>query len=78
MKGIALLKFLSKFVSKDVLNMAYKLFVRPHLDYGDIIYHGQSSEMMTLIEQIQYKAALVITGCWQGSGRDKLYNHLGW
>ena len=33
MKGIALLKFLSKYVSKDVLNMSYKLYVHPHLDY---------------------------------------------
>ena len=78
MKGIALLKFLSKFVTTDVLNMSYKLYIRPHLDYGDIIYHGQSAEMMVFLEQIQYKAALVITGCWQGTNRDKLYNDLGW
>ena len=37
--GISLLKFLSKYVSKDILNMSYKMYVRPHLDYGDVIYH---------------------------------------
>ena len=37
MNGISLLKFLSKYVSKDILNM----YVRPHLDYGDVIYHNQ-------------------------------------
>ena len=61
MKGIALLKSLSKFVSKDILNRSYKLYVRPRLDYGDVIYHNQRMEMMNLVEQIQYKAALVVT-----------------
>ena len=33
---------------------------------------------MKLIEQVQYKAALIVTGCWQGTSRDKLYDELGW
>ena len=33
---------------------------------------------MDLIEQVQYEAALVISGCWQGASRVKLYNELGW
>ena len=78
MKGVALLKFLSKFVPKDILNMTYKLYVRPHLDYGDIIYHNQRTDMMNIIEKVQYKAALVVTGCWQGTSQDRLYHELGW
>ena len=78
MKGIALLKSLSKFLSKDILNMPYILYVCPHLDYGDIIYHNQRMYMMNLIEKVQYKAGLVASGCWQGTSQDKLYNELGW
>ena len=62
-KGIALLKFISKYVSRNVLNMAYKLYIRLHLDYGDVIFHNQREDMMNLIEQVQYKAALIVTGC---------------
>ena len=51
--------------------------VRPHLDYGDIIYHNQRMYMMNLIEKVQYKAGLVASGCWQGTSQDKLYNELG-
>ena len=40
-KGIALLKFISKYVSRNVLSMAYKLYIHPHLDYGDVIFHNQ-------------------------------------
>ena len=78
MKGIALLKFISKYVSRNVLNMTYKLYTRPHLDYSDVIFHNQRVDMMNLIEQVQYKAALIVTGCWQGTSRDKLYDELGW
>ena len=33
---------------------------------------------MEHIERVQYQAALAITGCWQGSNRNKLYEELGW
>ena len=77
-KGLSLLKFLSKYVSRKVLNLSYKLYIRPHLDYGDVIYHNQRTDLMKLIEQVQYKAALIVSGCWQGTSREKLYNELGW
>ena len=75
MKGFALLKFLSKYVSKDVLNMSYKLYVRPQLDYSDVIYHNQRMDMMNLVEKVQYKAALVVSGRWLGTSQN---NKLGW
>ena len=78
MKGLSLLKYLSKYVPRRVLDLSYKLYVRPHLDYGDVIYHNQRHDLMMLVEQVQYKAALIVTGCWQGTSREKLYDELGW
>ena len=77
-KGISLLKFLAKYVSRETLSTLYKLHVRPHLDYGDIIYHDQLNESSTLLESVQYNAALVVSGCWKGTNRLKLYTELGW
>ena len=76
--GLSILKILSKYVNRSVLNMSYKLYVRPHLDYGDVIYHNQRTDMMNLIEQVQYKAGLIVSGCWQGTNREKLNEELGW
>ena len=42
-KGVSLLKYLSKYVSRRVLDLSYKLYVRPHLDYGDVIRGGSSN-----------------------------------
>ena len=47
-------------------------------DYGDVIYHNQRADLMDLIECVQYKAALIVSGCWQGTSREILYEELGW
>ena len=77
-----MIKYLSKYVSRDVLDQIYKLYVRPHLDYGDIIYHRHDPEKIqnftTRLEQTQYSAALAVKGAWRGSNRQKLYKELGW
>ena len=77
-KGLALMKFLSKWVTSTILDKTYKLYVRPHLDYGDIIYDGQLIDMMHALESMQYQAGLIVSKCWKGTNRQKLYNELGW
>ena len=57
--------------------MCYKLYVQAHLDYRDVIYHNQRADLMKLVEQVQYKAGLIVSGCWQGTNCDKLYEELG-
>ena len=76
--GVSLLKYLSKFVDRTVLDLSYKLYVRPHLDYGDVIFHNQRDDLMKLIELVQYKAALIVSGCRQGTSRERLHDEIGW
>ena len=77
-RGIAMIKFLSKYVSRNVFDLIYKLYVRPHLDYGDIIYHRHdphmSLDITKRLQQTQYSAALAITGGWRGTSRQELYD----
>ena len=68
-KGIGLLKYLSKYLPRHTLNELYKLYVRPHLDYGDVIYHipakvcefSQSIILPNLMEKLESLA----TSCTQ-------------
>ena len=56
----------------------YKSFIRPHLDYGDVIYDQHyNNSFHQKLESIQYNAALAITGAIRGSSREKLYQELG-
>ena len=49
-------------LSRDVLFRIYKFFVRPNLDYGDIVYNKPNNESFTSkLERTQYKAYLAIT-----------------
>jgi len=89
-QGLGVMKQLCKWVPRRTLDQIYKLFIRPHLDYADIVYdvakldktcifpNSTSCPLMEEIEQIQYKAALIVTGAWQGTSREKIYNDLGW
>ena len=64
-KGLSLMKFLTSFVNRKTLIMTYIMHVRPHLEYGDIIFHDCADYLMDMIESIQYQAGLIATGCWQ-------------
>ena len=88
-KGIGLLKYLSKYLPRHTLNELYKLYVRPHLDYGDVIYHIPAKvcqfsgsvvlpKLMEKLESVQYSGARAMTGAWRGTSREKLYTELGW
>ena len=74
MKGIGVIHKLKKTPPWDSL-MIYKSFLRPHLDYGDVIYDQLNNESFTQkIERIQYKAALAITGPIKGTSQNKFYS----
>ena len=81
-RGMGIIKYLPNYVSRNVLDQIYKLYVRPHSDYGDIIYHRYDPEMQSAftqrLEHIQYSAALAVTGAWRGTNRQRLYEELGW
>ena len=78
MKGIGVIKKLSNMLPRHSLITIYKVFVRPHLDYGDRLYDQPNNEsLFQKIESIQYNTALAITGAIRGTSQTKLYNELG-
>ena len=88
-KCIGMLKYLSSYLPRHTLNELYKLYVRPHLDYGDVIYHipgkmcdfSQNITLSSLMEKLEcahYSAALAVTGAWRGPSRERFYAELGW
>ena len=67
-KIISIMKKLSLILSRKSWLTIYKSFVRPTIDYADIIYDKPFNESFKRkIEIVQYKAALAITGVIKGS-----------
>ena len=76
MKGIGIIKKLSKTLPRHSLITIYNSFVRPHLDYGDIIYYSPNNESPNQkVERIRY-SALAITSAIRRTSQSKLYNKL--
>ena len=77
-KSINLLRKLNLTLPCSSLLIIYKSFIRPRLDYGDIVYdQPNNSYLSEKIESLQYNAALAITSAIKGSSREKLYQELG-
>ena len=56
----------------------FKVFVRLHLDYGDILYdQAYNMSFEEKLESTLYDAYLAITGAMRGTSKEKLYQELG-
>ena len=72
-KTIGLLRKLQKILTRAPLLTIYKSFIRPHLDYGDIIYDkAYNSSFHQNLEKIQYNSALAVKGAIRGAFEGKL------
>ena len=74
-KTIGLLHKLHNTLPRLPLLTIYKSFIRPHLDYGDIIYDQVYN--VSFHQKLEYSSALAITGAIRGTSTEKLYNELG-
>ena len=73
-RGTDNIRLMARYVHRDILD----LYVRPHIDYGDIIYHNQNLHLMSKLESTQYDAALAVSRAWHGTSTDKILKELGW
>ena len=56
----------------------FKVFLRPLIDYGDIIYdQPHNISFCEKLESVQYSAALAITGAIQGTSNENIFQELG-
>ena len=71
-KTTGLLRKLSNLLPRQALVTIYKAFVRPHLDYGDVLYdQAFNNSFHVKIESTQFTAAI------RGTSREKIYQELG-
>ena len=65
---------LSNLLPRQALVTIYKAFIRPHLDYSDVLYDQAFNTFFhAKMESTQYNACLAITGAIRGTSREKIY-----
>ena len=76
--GVNLISKLNLLLPSSYLLTYYKCFIRPHLDYGYVIYDQPNlSSLANQMESVQYNLALAITGAIRGTSKEKLHYDLG-
>lgn len=73
---IGLLRKLKFVLKRQCLEKLYFSFIRPLLDYSDIVWDSCSIELQRELEAIQVEAARIVTGTTKLCNMDKLYNEL--
>ena len=73
-RNIGLLRKLQNLPPRAALITIYKAFVRPHVDYGDVLYDQAFNALFhEKLESIQYNAFLALTGAIRGTSKEKIY-----
>ena len=64
---------------RPTLDLIYRIYIRPHFDYCDIIYDGNITVTDSLrLERLQNRVARLVTGTLRQTSTDKLRHELGW
>ena len=77
-RTIGLLRKLQNLLPREALTTICKAFVRPHLDYGDVLFdQAFNASFYEKLESIQYNACLALTRTIRGTSKEKLYQEVG-
>ena len=77
-KAVGFLRKLRNILLSTTLITIYKAFIRPHLDYGDVLYDQNfNNSFNEKMESVQYIECLALTAAMRGTSKEKIYQELG-
>ena len=77
-KKLGLLYKMKNKLSRSAKSRYYSSFIRPLLEYGNVIFDNCTAAESNSIELVQRRAAIICTGALIRSPTDLLLNDLGW
>ena len=77
-KIINLLSSHKNLLPRSSLETIYRSYARPVLEYADIIWDNCNTHHQNRLEQIQIRAAQIVSGAKRRTSHNQLYNELGW
>ena len=64
--------------NRKVLEICYKSFIRPVLEYGNILYDSCSETDSKKLEQLQIDAAHIVAGTKKGTSHERILLEIVW
>ncbi len=77
-KRLFVLKHYKYRLSRNALVIGYLTFIRPVIEYGDVLYDSCNKELSDLIDNVQLEAARTVTRAKYRSSCEALHKELGW
>ena len=69
-KILGLLRKIHNLLPRSAIITLYKVFVRPYLNYGNILYdQAYNMSFYNKLESVQYKSCWTITGAQRGTSK---------
>jgi len=65
-------------LDRSTLEKLYVAFIRSKLEYGNIIWDNCAKYLVEFLENVQFRAAKIISGAINRSNRELVYKELGW
>ena len=65
-------------LDRKSLEIIYTSFIRPILEYADVVWDNCTQYEINALEKIQIEAAKIVTGTTKLLSLDKLYQETGW
>ena len=65
-------------LDRQTLEIMYTSFIRPSLEYGDVVWANMSQCKIRQLELIQKRAGRIISGAVRGTSTEIIYSELGW
>ena len=75
---IGVMRLLKTRLDRLSLQIIYFSFIRPILEYGDVIWDNLSQELKSQLDKVQNEAARIVTGCTKLVSIVDLYHESGW
>jgi hypothetical protein len=77
---LGILRPLKFVLDRASLETLYKSFVRPILEYADIVWDAPDAHRhgLDILEKVQTEAARIVTGATARCGTEDLYSEVGW
>ncbi len=73
-----ILQSLKHRLPRSSLEVIYLSFIRPIMEYADVVWDHMTDQDCTLLENIQLAAARVVTGAIRYTSHAKIYEECGW
>ena len=77
-KRLCILRSYKHLFDRNALEILYNSFIRPVLEYSDVLWDNCSETCKNQLESIQIDAARIVTGVTKLCSIQKLYEEVGW